>query len=653
MKKIFVLWLALAAVLPGAALQEARLANLADFMAGEFNGTQAGPEGISLGLSVGSFGPIAEPSLTALLAHNGSVFVGTGPEGRVYALEKGTLHPIVDTEAALVTALALLEGRLYIGTSSPAVLYFYEKGALSKVWEGQESYLYALQVWKDCLYWAVGNPARLYRLEGGKARAVLEVEQEAFTALAVDGTGTLWAGTDGNGWILRIKDDRNWTIVHRDELPQIIALAPDGEGKVYYLSGNIPKESKEAPGTLSALGVIEGDRVTPLKKWETTLMTAMTWSGGLKRLIWGGGEGKLYTLINGKMAVLAQVPQQQIAALSGEWAATQSACGLFLLERAKEGDYLSKPFDAKRAARWGILDWKGRGTVKAMVRFGGQEKPDASWTPFSAPCSSPPCAASGTGRFAQVKLALTPEASVEYLSWAYRTINAPPEIKTFAVMEPGEVYLKGGYSADNVVIEAVNPDRYGMFTTLDSPAAEAKDKDKGKKFYKRGYRTFTWEISDADGDEVQAAMEFKRENLETWMPVFEKEKTTSFAFDTQALPDGAYRFRLTVTDMPEGEGAQEISPLVMVDNTPPVITFVKRNEDVEATVADALSRLWRVEWAADGKPFRPLQPEDKLLDGPREVFHIPLSEIKDRSFVVVRAADSFFNNLSVSLDLRR
>jgi hypothetical protein len=648
---MFALWLVLSALLPGASFQEARLATLADFTAGEFSGTQAGAEGISLGLSVGSFGPVTEPALTALLTDGERVYVGTGAEGRVYVLDKGLLTLAADTEAAMVTALALFKGHLYIGTSSPAVLYVLEKSGPSKIWGGEEPYLNALQVWNDRLYWATGNPARLYRLDSGKAEPVLTVEQEAFTALAVDETGILWAGTNGNGWILKFKNDQNWEIVHRDDLPQITALSPDDAGKVYFLSGNMPKESKEVQGTLSALGMIEGERVTPLKKWDTTMMTAMAWSSELKRLIWGGSEGKLYTLSDGKMAVLAQVPQQQIAALSGEWVATQSACGLFRLEPAQEGEYLSKPFDAKRAARWGMLDWKGAGAVKAMVRFGGQEKPDAAWTPFSPPCSAPPCAAPGAGRFAQVKLVLTPGARVEYLSWAYRTVNAPPEIKAFNVMEPGEVFLKGGYAPDNVVIEAVNPDRYGMFTTLDVPPAEAKDKDKGKKYYKRGCRTFTWEVSDADGDEVQAALEFGREGQGGWMPVFEKEKGTSFAFDTQALPDGAYRFRLTVVDVPEGESAREISPLVLVDNTPPQITFARKGGDVGVEVSDALSRLWRVEWAADGKSFKALPPDDGLLDGPKEAFRIPAAEIKDRSFVVVRAADSFFNSVTVPLNV--
>lgn len=287
------------------------------------------------------------------------------------------------------------------------------------------------------------------------------------------------------------------------------------------------------------------------------------------------------------------------------------------------------------------------------VRFGNQEKPDASWTPFSTPCTDTLCTASGSGRWAQVKLVLDHDSSVEYLSWAYRTVNAPPEIRLFSVMEPGEIYVKPGTSADNVVIEATNPDRYGMFTSVSAPPPEAKDQDKGKKYYMRGYRTLAWEVFDPDGDEVQAALEFQKEGESAWMPVFEKEKITIFAFDTQVLPDGAYRFRLTVSDVPEGEKAQEISPLVIVDNTPPQISSKMEGGDLLIEVTDAMSRLWKVEWSADGKPFKDLRPEDGILDGPRETFRLSGDDIKGKSFIVVRAVDVFYNAITVPLSLPR
>ena len=647
----FILGVILSAPAWAGAPQEARLATAADFMAGDFNGTQASGEGLSIGVVARSFGPVKEAALTSMMVDGDRVIIGTGPEGRVYAWEKGALSLLAETHAQRVTALAMHKGRLYIGTSSPASVHMLEGGKAVKVWSGEEAYLNALQVWKDRLYFAVGNPARLYRLENGKAQLILSVGQEAFTALAVDGAQNLWAGTSGNGWIIRLRDESAWSVMHRDDLPQIGALVAGGTGRMYFLSGNYPKESKDVPGTSSALGVVDAERVTILKKWDNVLMTAMGWNAQSKRLTWGGNEGKLYTLNQDKIALYAQVPQQQIAAVAGDWVATQAACDLFRLEPAREGEYTSKPFDAKRAARWGELTWKGSGGVKAAVRFGNQEKPDASWTPFSTPCADTPCAAAGSGRYGQVKLVLAPDARVEAVSWVYKTMNAPPEIRSFNVLEPGEVFLKTGYSPDNVMIEAVNPDRYGMFTTVSAPPAEARDQDKGKKYYMRGYRTFTWEVADADGDEVQSTLEFKKEGWSGWMPVFEKEKAAFFAFDTQALPDGAYRFRLTAADVPEGERAQEISPIIIVDNTPPQVSSKAAGGDLLIEVSDALSRLWKVEWSADGKPFKALQPEDGILDGPREKFRLGAAELKGKTFIVVRAVDSFYNAVTVPVNL--
>jgi len=649
----FILALVLSALAWAGGPQEVRLATAADFMAGDFNGTQASAEGISIGVVAHSFGPVKEAALTSMIVDGGRVLIGTGPEGRVYVWEKGALSLLAETHAQRVTALAMFKARLYIGTSSPASVQVLESGKAVKVWSGDESYLNALQVWKDRLYFAVGNPARLYRLEDGKARMILSVGQEAFTALAVDAAQNLWAGTSGNGWIVKLRDESAWSVEHRDDLPQIGALAAGEAGRMYFLSGNYPKDSKDAPGTSSSLGVVDGERVTILKKWDNVLMTAMGWDGASKRLIWGGNEGKLYTLNQDKVALYAQVPQQQIAAVAGDWIATQAACDLFRLEPAREGEYTSKPFDAKRASRWGELTWRGSGSMKASVRFGNQEKPDASWSSFSTPCAQAPCETSGSGRYAQLKLVLAPGASVEVVSWVYQTVNAPPEIRSFNVLEPGEVFLKTGYSPDNVMIEATNPDRYGMFTTVAAPPAEARDQDKGKKYYMRGYRTFTWEVFDADGDEVKSTLEFRKEGEPQWMPVFEKEKASFFPFDTQALPDGAYRFRLTVADVPGGERAQEISPIVIVDNTPPTVTSKTQDGGLLIEVSDALSRLWKVEWSADGKPFRALQPEDGILDGPRETFRLSATELKGKTFIVVRAVDSFYNAVTVPLNLPR
>jgi hypothetical protein len=547
----------------------------------------------------------------------------------------------------MVSALARDGGTLYVGTGSPAKLYRWDGKALTPLWAGQETYLHALALWNGALYIATGNPARLYRFKDGRAALALSLEQDAITALAADGD-TLWAGTWGNGWILKIKPDHTYAVAHSDELAQITALAPGEKGVMYYLSGNYPKEGKDPKGVLSIVGRIEGGRVTALQKYETTMMSALGYSAKLGRLLWGGTDGKLFTYSAGRTALFAQVPQQQVGFIAGETVATLSACELFRLEPAAKGEYLSKVVDAKRAARWGGLTWRGTGEVKVVVRFGDQEKPDGTWEAFTPPCDKRSCAFEGTGRFGQVKFVLAPGARVEAFQWAYRPVNAPPEIRSFTALDPGEIFLKGAYSPDGTVVDAANPDKYGIFTTVEGAPPEAKDKATQKKYFRKGYRTLAWEVADADGDEVQYDLAFQPAGSDRWLPVFEEEKLTNFALDTQALPDGWVRFRLTARDLPDREETRELSPLVQVDNTPPAISFAPDGKGWKVVVADDGSRLWKAEIALDAAAWEPLTPEDGLLDSSLETFRIPAGRLEGKSLILVRAADRFYNFATAS-----
>jgi hypothetical protein len=634
--------LLLAAGLQASTVQEASVASLKEWLDGEFDGTQASVEGLTAGLRPRSLGPVAEPMITALLPDGERIYVGTGSGGRLYLHEKGALTLLADAEDAMITALALEGGSLWVGAGSPATLYRWDGKALVKAWEGEETYLHALAAWNGALYIATGNPARLYRFKGDKAELALSLPQDAITALAVEGR-TLLAGTWGNGWVLRVQPDHSHAVIHRDELSQITALAVGEPGVFYYLSGNYPKEGKDPQGVLSIVGRIEGRRATVLRKYETTLMTALGYSATLGRLLWGGTDGTLFTYAGGRTALFAQVPQQQVGFIAGEAVATLSACELFRLEPAAEGEYLSKVFDAKRSAEWGALAWRGEGTVKVAVRVGDQEKPDAAWGAFSAPCAQRGCAFGGSGRYGQAKFVLAPGARVEAFQWAYRPVNAPPEIRSFTALEPGEVYLKGSPGSDSAVIEASSPDKYGIFTTIEGAPPEAKDKGTQKKYYRKGYRTLTWEVADAVGDEVEYDLEFQAGDGGPWLPVFKAQKQTSFGLDTQALPDGWVRFRLTARDLYDREETCEVSPLVQVDNTPPAVAFKPEGKGWAVTVTDAASRLWRAEVSFDGAAWEPLVPADGLLDSPAEAFRIPADRAGGKTLVLVRAADRFFN----------
>jgi hypothetical protein len=235
---------------------------------------------------------------------------------------------------------------------------------------------------------------------------------------------------------------------------------------------------------------------------------------------------------------------------------------------------------------------------------------------------------------------------------AYRQVNLEPEVKEFTVHEPGEVFLKTPPPSDRIV-EVQHPDLSGIFTTLDDDAAD-RQATLGKKYYRVGYQSLSWKVEDPNGDPLRFSVEVQQAGRDAWWPVREDLDTTAIALDTQALPDGLYRFRLVATDEPANpetpRTASRISSLVTVDNTPPRLTVVREGDAWRITVEDALSAVTRVEWNREATRWIALAAEDGALGGRRATFR--LNSERGRHVLAVRAVDAHHNRAVVAVEER-
>ena len=130
-------------------------------------------------------------------------------------------------------------------------------------------------------------------------------------------------------------------------------------------------------------------------------------------------------------------------------------------------------------------------------------------------------------------------------------------------------------------------------------------------------------------------MEARREDGPAWFPVRKDLEDSYLSFDTTALADGRYRFRVTASDrvsQPESEAltAREESGVVVVDNTPPVLKVEskqgrRRRPRRHVLAADALSPVTKAEGAVNADRWRLLPAEDGAADSPVErfVFRVP------------------------------
>ena len=201
------------------------------------------------------------------------------------------------------------------------------------------------------------------------------------------------------------------------------------------------------------------------------------------------------------------------------------------------------------------------------------------------------------------------------------------------------------------IVDVRHPDLSGVFTTLSDDGQEYQDR-LGKKYYRVGYQSLSWKVDDPNGDPLRFTVDVQRQGDGRWWPVRSDLESVSVALDTNALPDGLYRFRLTATDVAanpdEPSAASSLSSWVLVDNTAPRVSATRTGDAWLVTVEDSLSPIAILEWSRDAETWVALQPEDGTLDGRRETARIAAKS--GAHLLAVRAVDDHHNRATVALE---
>jgi hypothetical protein len=209
------------------------------------------------------------------------------------------------------------------------------------------------------------------------------------------------------------------------------------------------------------------------------------------------------------------------------------------------------------------------------------------------------------------------------------------------------------------VLSVTNPDENGIFAGLDQPRDGASPEGPGRRLWRKGFRTITWKGVDPNGDTLRFDVEARREGG-SWFPVRKDVEESFLSFDTTALADGRYRFRVTASDrlsQPEGEAltATEETGVAIVDNTPPVLKVESRKaegNEVELRVlaTDALSPVVRAEGSVNADRWRILPAEDGAADSPTERFVLRVPKPAGAAVLAVRVLDASGNVATVSVE---
>ena len=219
-----------------------------------------------------TLGPMTElvyetsaPFLWAMVpAPDGSLFVGTGNEGKVFRIDpqgKGSLF--FDSAELEAHALALApNGGLYVGTSPDGRIYKVDRnGNSSTFFDGDAKYIWALAVdGKGNLFAGTGDKGVIYKITpDGKGTTFYKTNATHATALAVDKSGNLLVGTGTPGKVLRIDPDGKAFVLLDSPFQEIHALRFDDKGTLYAaaISGR-PSSGGGGPVTTETL-----DRASP------------------------------------------------------------------------------------------------------------------------------------------------------------------------------------------------------------------------------------------------------------------------------------------------------------------------------------------------------------------------------------------------------
>ena len=661
------------------------------------------------------------PMLWSLaLGSDGALWAGSGNDGRLYRVDSnGDGGVVFDADELDIHALASGgEGTIFAATSPDGRVYrVTSDGEVATVFDPDDAYLWALAVAPGgTLYVATGDAARIYRVTlDGESEVFFESDATHVLTLAFEPGGALLAGTESPGQVLRIDQDGRAFVLLDAPYAEIRSLRTQPDGSVLVVAVNeqgAPAPSRTPSPDVSSTSSAAGPTVT-----VTTSVTAAvvadaaatstpavstngaTGNGGSKGavyriaadglwdtlwksdtdapydavfdtggalLVGTGPEGKIFQVSDTppRTLLLGRAPARQVTRFlkqmdgSLRYATANPGKVVRLTSAlAQQGTYESEVRDAETVATWGTISWRGAtpggSRIELSSRSGNTAIPNETWSEWSAPYTDAVGTqiASPKARYLQWRAALfAGDASpvLTSVAAAYLPRNLRPEVTEITVHPPGTVFQQPFATGDPPV------------AGLDVDAATTPSSAGGmlgREGFRKGIQTFVWKGADANGDQLEYTVSYRREDQTGWHTLRSASRDTVFAWDSSSVPDGTYRLKVAVSDALSNAPATALvgereSPVFDIDNSAPRIEVgAVRTEGGRSiltfTVRDDQSSIQRVEFSQGDDTWRAVYPVDGIPDGLVERFEIVLDEAGDDR-LIIRATDALRNTVTVS-----
>ncbi len=676
---------------------------------------------LTLAPSVTEFFDSSTPYLFAAARDSkGNLYAGGGGSedgsARVFLIDaSGHGRVLADLPGISIQAIAI-DGHdnVFAATSPEGKVYRLAPGGKSSVFfDPQARYIWALSfaAKDDALYVATGDPGRIFRVTpDGKSSVYFKTDETNVRSLAFEARGSLIAGTEPGGLVLRVtpsadKSTATGFVLYQTAKTEVSSVSIGPDGSIYAAAvgtrgssvpAPLPSPSTSTPVTpvpsASTPGrpaspaqhlpptIAGGSEVyriapdgSPLRIWTDpqAVVYSIAFDSSGKPLLGTGNRGNLYrvdspilsTLVTGlaptQITALVPGPSGSLFAVTGNIGRVyRIGPGL-----AAHGTFESDAYDAGSFSYWGNVSLRpAPSAVSLETRSGNLDRPQQNWSdwkavPFSGDTgrsSSPPA------RFLQYRLTLKPLASglspsVSSVTAAYLPKNAAPELQEMEITEPNYRFLP--QPALLSTPSNLNLPPLGAHKSASPPVAF----DLGapaSMTYAKGFLGVRWNASDPNGDTLVYKLEIRGVNDSLWRPLKDKIREKSFSWDSAAFPDGDYVLRLTASDElsnpPAGAlGADLLSDPFTIDNTPPSIVEQSVAPEgaraiLHCKVRDSGSIIAKSEYSIDGGDWLILEPTSKLSDAREEEYSLPIERpASGERVVALRVTDDYDNQTVV------
>lgn len=618
----------------------------------------------------------------AVLA-DGSVAIA-GDRGRIERWSAaGGVRPWVQLGGGQVLCLARDGDDLLAGTGPSGRVYrISAKGDTTLVAATGERYVWAVApAGRGAVWAATGTRGRLLRLEGGRATVVFDSEESNLVSLVADGHGGLDFGGDSQGRVYHRDAAGSVTTLFDAAEDEIRALARDAHGTLWAAALSLSAvttegdddDARPAParepvsGGRAVLYRVAPDSATVA--WWTSpqpLIHALAAAPGGPLVATGNRAGVFRVeRVNGAAQLLAP-PQAQVTALAvapdgAILAATSNPAALWRLgpAPARDGELRSAALDARRFARFGRLRWSGSGSVRFATRSGNCETPDTTWSRWQdvEPGADGGRVASPAARYLQWRVTLgSPGSRVSEVTIAWREPNLAPRIDEVSVAPQGRGFREGEMGQRSEAVTQTLPGgqkiEYSATMSANKPLRELP-------IWARGLRSLGWRASDPNGDPLKFRIQVRREDDGEWIEIGKDLEASQFTWNTNTLPDGRYRLRVTASDAaanPIGEErtGEILSEPFTIDNTSPVIEeLAGEGARIHGRAVDAGGPVVRLDVAVDDGDWRAVSPEGGLGDSRTASFACTLPGLAPGEHLVsVRAIDLAGNSATRAIRVK-